>query len=121
MKKVLKSNREIAEYIESHSSYSVDTLLIEECFFGCEAILKEVDISSLLLDNEDHHILDEEKQEKYNKMKSEEAPPIVVEKGVIRDGHHRVRAAKYQNKQTIMAYVVVEKKIIDKIEKKRYI
>ena len=108
MKQELKSSKEIAEYIQVHSNYDVDQQLIEEYFFGCRAELKEIELNSIILDNENYHIQDKNKQEKYNKMNSTEAPPIVVEKGLVKDGHHRVRAAKYQNRKTIMAYVIVE-------------
>ena len=109
MKKKLNSGREIAQYIEECSENVVDFQMIEEYFFNCEAELREVNIDSLLSDSDDHNLEDLEKQNKYNKMDIKDAPPIVVEQGIIKDGHHRVRSAKHQNKQTIMAYVVMEK------------
>ena len=40
-------------------------------------------------------------------MKSE-IPPIVIENNKIVDGHHRVRAAIFNQKETILAYCIQE-------------
>lgn len=107
MKSVLENNKEIADYIQENSTSHVDYGLILDYFINCKAILKEVNINDLVFDNEDNHIQCERKQEFYNKMKSE-IPPIVIENNKIIDGHHRVRAAIFNKKETILAYCIDE-------------
>ena len=107
MKSILENNKEIADYIQENSTSHVDYCLILDYFINCKAILKEVNISDLVFDNEDNHIQCNVKQESYNKMKSE-IPPIVIENNKIVDGHHRVRAAIFNQKETILAYCIQE-------------
>mgnify|MGYP001379322342 CR=1 FL=1 len=107
MKSVLKTNKEIADYIEENSSEFIDYNLILDYFINCKAILKEVNIRDLKFDNQDHHIKCKQKQESYNNMNSE-PPPIVIENNKIIDGHHRVRAAIYNQKEKILAYCIEE-------------
>lgn len=107
MKSILENNKEIADYIQENSPSHVDYDLILDYFTNCKAILKEMNINDLVFDNEDNHIQCEIKQESYNKMKSE-IPPIVIENNKIVDGHHRVRAAIFNKKETILAYCIQE-------------
>lgn len=107
MKPVLETNKEIADYIQENSTSHVDYGLILDYFINCKAILKEININDLVFDNEDNHIQCDTKQESYNKMKSE-IPPIVIENNKIVDGHHRVRAAIFNQKETILAYFIQE-------------
>ena len=63
-KTILKDNFEIAEYIETTSVCTVDSRLIEEYFFGCFAILKEVSIELLQISDEDCHLINTKKKKK---------------------------------------------------------
>lgn len=107
MKQTLEDNIEIADYIAECSLEEVDREIIEENYRGCFAVLKEVEISSLVMGLEDNHLIDNQKQLRYNKM-TKEIPPIVIKGSKVIDGHHRVRALISKNIKTIMAYVVQE-------------
>lgn len=109
MNPIFKDSKEIAEYIFENSIGDIDQELIEEQFRDCQASLREVEIKDLKFANQDNHILSEKKQKSYNKKPAENAPPIVIEKNVIIDGHHRVRAAIFQNKTKILAYCIEDK------------
>ena len=109
MKQTLKDNFEIADYIQSVSSGEVDREQIVATFWGARAELRRVSVASLEMNSEKNHAEDSVKQKNYNKMDVSEAPPILVdlEDNIIYDGHHRVRAAIYQEAESIMAYVIV--------------
>jgi hypothetical protein len=107
-KPVLKDAYEIADYIQETSPQDVDCGLIVDFFMGTKAILKEVPIDSISPDkDQDHHIKSNKKLKKYKSMTTN-PPPIMVEDGIIRDGHHRFEVAKYQGKKTILIYDIVE-------------
>ena len=76
--KRLNNEYEIADYIEDQSVQYVDKEFMEEYFKGSYAILKEVPVSSLKFDDEDHNIKVQKKLRKYEKMDVTTIPPLVV-------------------------------------------
>lgn len=93
-KKLLKDNFEIAQYISHISTNEIDIEVAEEYFFGCFAVLKEVEVDHLKTDNEDHHLPNKKKKRKYQSQPLETMPPLVIENFIIIDGHHRYKALK---------------------------
>lgn len=104
----LKDAQEIADYIISHSDYDIDEEFVRERFWGTKAVLKKVSIHDLKQGDEDHHIRDAEKEDRYFTMPHETVPPLVVEDGEIIDGNHRYRVAFERNQPEIYIYDVVE-------------
>lgn len=96
----------IANYIAELSDYDVDTEFVAEVFEDCCAVLAEVPVANLIEGDADHNIPDKKKQVRYNKLLADTMPPILVEDGVIQDGHHRYRAALVRGESTILCYVV---------------
>lgn len=103
--KVLRDNREIASYV-SELDPRVDEEMIEEHYFGCHAVLKLIPIESVKEGPPDSNIRSASKEKKFAKMDLAKQPPILVEDGMIRDGHHRYRVAKAAGATDILAYVI---------------
>lgn len=105
---VLKDRWAIADYIESVASAYVDNEYIAEHFRGCRAVLKRVPIAQIEPSDEDHNIPSKAKERRYAKMDPATMPPIVIEDGVIQDGHHRYRVAQKLGMTEMLCYVVEE-------------
>ena len=105
---VLKDGWEIADYIERMSPIEVDEEMIAEHFRGCHATLRMVPISQITPDDENGNIPSKKRQAKYMKMDPKTMPPIVIEDGVIQDGHHRYRVALALGLTEVLCYVVEE-------------
>lgn len=103
--KVLRDNREIASYIADLDP-RVDEEMIEEHYHGCHAVLKVVPIESVKEGPADSNLRSASKEKKFAKMDLAKQPPILVEDGMIRDGHHRYRVAKAAGATDILAYVI---------------
>jgi len=104
---VLRDAQEITNWIEETSSEYVDAEVIEEYFAGCKAVLKRVPVDSIRPGNDEHHMRDPKKENRYFKMKGD-MPPIVVRDGVIEDGNHRYRVALRKGMREIWVYEVVD-------------
>jgi len=109
--KILRSAKEISDYISSQSSNYVDKEVIEEYFSGCQAVLEELPLESIREGNPEANIRDKRKERKYTKLDIATMPPIVVENGIIQDGNHRFRVAKAKGLNKILCYVVKEEEI----------
>lgn len=100
MKNYLSSSEEILEYLmnldDNMDEDSVRSYLEESG--PVHAYLRVIQIEDLDLGPEDNHLEDNRKQSRYNKFKTEAPPILVEENGHVIDGHHRVRAAKFQKK-----------------------
>ncbi len=104
---VLEGSREIAGYVAGLDD-DADEELVLEMFRGCRATLQRVAIGSLEEGPRDAHVRNVAKERRYARKPLASMPPILVEDGVIQDGHHRFRVAKAQGAKEIMAYVVTE-------------
>jgi hypothetical protein len=104
----LPDGRAIAQYIASIASGYVDEEMMEEYYRGAKAILSEVPIASLQEGPEAGNIPSKSKLRRYQKMRLETMPPLVVQDGAIEDGNHRYRAAKASGAETVWCYVVVD-------------
>lgn len=96
----------IAAYVETYSSDDVSTEMIEEQFSGCCAKLELVPISAIREGDADSNIGCKKKQKKYDGLPAETMPPILIEDGVIQDGHHRYRSAVARGSVEMWCYVV---------------
>lgn len=103
--KVLEDNRAIAEYIGGLDE-RVDQEMVEEHFFGAHAALTLLPIESVKEGNPDGNMRSAAKEKRFAKMDLGTQPPIVVDNGVIADGHHRFRVAKAAGATDILAYVI---------------
>ena len=103
--KVLPDARAVARYI-SDLDPRVDEEMIEEHFFGCHAVLKLLPVEGISEGPEDSNIRSVSKEKAFSKMDLAKQPPIIVEDGVIRDGHHRFRVAKSKGATDVLAYVI---------------
>lgn len=106
-KKILKDADEITSFIIETSPNSIDEEFVFDYFFGCKAILKNVDIGSLQKKDKNHHIQLKEKEKRYQKLPIETMPPIIVEDGKILDGNHRLRIALKKGMKKIIIYDVI--------------
>lgn len=111
MKNYLASAEEILDYL-----MSLDDQMDEDSIRAyleesgpVHAYLRVLLIEDLQEGPSDNHLEDDQKQSQYNKLKTDAPPILVEEKGQVIDGHHRVRAAKFQKKNEILAYVLSEK------------
>lgn len=103
----LSDSRAIAEYIDSNSSSFIDIERIEDEYRGCRAVLKIVNLAQLSQGHPDGNIKQSSKQTRFDKMKIENQPPIVIDGDVVIDGNHRLRSATRAKKSTIKAYVII--------------
>jgi hypothetical protein len=86
----LNNGDEIADYIETWAGYPVDNEFVSERFRDHHAELKRNPAN----------------ERKYQRMSVKTIPPILVEDGVIVDGHHRFRSAQKRGLTHMWAYVV---------------
>lgn len=105
---ILKDRWAIADYIERMSPIEVDEEMIAEHFRGCHATLRMVPIAQIKADDENGNIPSKSRQAKYMKMDPKNMPPLVIEDGVIQDGHHRYRVAIALGLTQVLCYVVEE-------------
>ncbi len=106
-KEVLKDAAEITNFIIETSPTDVDEELVFEYFFGCKAILKNVEIDTLQIEDTNHHIQVKAKEKRYQKLPIETTPPIIVEDGKVIDGNHRLRIAQKRGLRRIIAYDII--------------
>jgi hypothetical protein len=88
---LLPDAQAIAEYISSQTPYEICEEQIEEQYFGSAARLQWIALSSISLENQEHHEIDPKRQAKCEKRNVATMPPFLVEDGVMQDGHHRIR------------------------------
>jgi hypothetical protein len=102
----LADSREIADYVQNHSTYDVDYELIDEIYRGMHAVLRKVPLLQIDPGHADSNISDPAKTKRYMKMDPATMPPILIEDGVVVDGHHRYRVAKKLGLTEIWCYVI---------------
>lgn len=105
-KKELSDSDEITDFIVEFSVGFVDEELIRDYFFNCRAILKRVPINCLKAGMSDHHIYEKKKEAKYTKLSQATMPPLIVEKGKVLDGNHRLRVARKKGQKEIAIYEI---------------
>jgi hypothetical protein len=105
---LLPDAQSIAEYISSQTPYEICEEQIEEQYFGSAARLQWVALSSISLENQEHHEIDPKRQAKCDKSNVETMPPFLVEDGVMQDGHHRIRTLLAKGITHHWVYVVEE-------------
>ena len=96
----------IAEYVAELSPYEVSEEQIEEMFRGCVASLRWRPLGSLILENEDYHLSDPERQRACDSGAPETMPPLLVEDNVLQDGYHRLRALRSRGATHYWAYEI---------------
>jgi len=110
-KPILENAEEITDFIITYTSYSIDEEFVQEYFFGCKAFLRKVSILDLREEDENQHIKDEVKERRYEKLPIESMPPLIVEDGIVKDGHHRYRVAKKKDIKEMIIYDIVSAEI----------
>lgn len=111
----LASPLEIAEHIEDTSSGYVDIEFVESYFEQRGAVLTWLPMNEIRPGPEDANIPSARKEAAYLKRRAETSPPIVIENGIISDGHHRYRASLKNNVPGMWAYVVVDENMVDEL------
>jgi hypothetical protein len=102
----LADEHAIADYIEKHASDDVDHGLIVDHFRGTRAVLRKVALAEIKPGHPDANVGDPAKTKRYMKMDPATMPPILIEDGVVVDGHHRYRVAKKLGLTEIWCYVI---------------
>jgi hypothetical protein len=102
----LNNGDEIADYIESWAGYPVDNEFVSERFRDCHAELRLLPIAEIKPGWQGANVRNPANERKYQRMSVKTIPPIIVEDGVIVDGHHRFRAAQKRGLTHLWAYVV---------------
>lgn len=103
----LAEDRDIADYIETWATYEVDPEFVEEQFRGERAELRLMPISGLIEGGRDHNLQSPANERKYQRMKLETMPPLLVRDGKVLDGNHRLRACKKRGLTHVWCYDVV--------------
>lgn len=106
----------IAAYVEATTPGEVDVEFVEECFRGAAAYLRRVRVEDLRPGDRSSHLEVLGRARLYASLPAEGRPPIVVEAGEVRDGHHRLRDAIRRGETDILAYEVVD---ADQLERHR--
>jgi hypothetical protein len=104
----LPDARALAAYIDTWSSGFVDTERIEENYFGAGARLELVPIDQIKPGPDEVNVPNAKKEARYAKLPLETMPPLVIENGIVEDGHHRLRVAKAKGATAVWCYVVVD-------------
>lgn len=111
-KTTLSNSEEIADYMLEFAVNYIDEELIREYFFNCKAILKIVSVDDLQEGEKTQNIRSTYRERIYKKLPIETIPPLIVEKGVVLDGNHRLRVAKKCGIKEISIYDIVEDETI---------
>lgn len=102
----LKNGDEIADYIETWAGYPVDNEFVSERFRDHHAELKLLPITEIKPGWQGANVRNPANERKYQRMSVKTIPPILVQDGVIVDGHHRFRSAQKRGLTHLWAYVV---------------
>ena len=102
----LNNGDEIADYIETWAGYPVDNEFVSERFRDYHAELRLLPIAEIRPGWQGANVRNPANERKYQRMSVKTIPPILVEDGVIVDGHHRFRAAQKRGLTHLWAYVV---------------
>ncbi len=105
---LLFNAREIANYIAMQSPDFIDHELVEESFHGAGAHLRWMPLADLTMGPTSGHMQVPERTLQYAQLPPGTRPPIVVEDGLVQDGHHRVRDALARGEHRILSYEVVD-------------
>lgn len=105
---MLSDEVEIARHVESLSPYDISTEDVEEAFRGCCARLRWVAIDTLITGDDDYNIAQPERQAECDRLPQGTMPPLVVESGQVKDGHHRLRTMRARNVAHCWVYDVEE-------------
>lgn len=98
--------QEIADFVETYSTYPVDNEFIYEMYSGSHAELKLVPVAELTEGGRDHNQQSPKNEAKYEKMNLKTMPPLLVENGEVKDGNHRLRASQKRGLTHMWCYVV---------------
>jgi hypothetical protein len=104
----LEDNEAIADYIAELSPSYIDRELCAENFRGCRAILRLVPIQEINPAHTDAHERFPHREAEYAALDLATMPPLLLDHGVIEDGHHRYRVAKAKGASHLWCYEIVE-------------
>lgn len=104
----LHDARDIADYIETWATYEVDPEFVEEQFRGQHAELRLLPIAELREGGRDHNLQSPANERKYQRMRLETLPPLLVRDGEVLDGNHRLRACKKRGLTHVWCYAVMD-------------
>lgn len=104
--RTLKDGQQIAEYMESMSAEGVDRQQIEDRFVSSRARLQLVPTHSFTTTITPLDARSVAPLPRFAKLLPATRPPILIENGVVVDGNHRVRDARYRAEKYLWAYVV---------------
>jgi hypothetical protein len=99
----LDSGREIAKFIVWLDP-DYDEEAVADAYDGCTAVLQRLPAAAL--STEDYHQPFAYKHQRYAKLPSETAPPLLVRDGIIIDGNHRFRVGLQKGQTHFLCYVI---------------
>lgn len=103
---LLKDQYAIAEYITGYAPYEIDEEMIEELYHGSRAKLTWIELSTLVLINDDHHLPSKSRQKKIDRLPVLTMPPLFVADSRLEDGYHRLRKLLAEGISHHWAYIV---------------
>ena len=105
--KYLNSPTDIRDFIVAYSTDQVDEELLLEYLSNCKGILKKISPYAIKFGKQNYHVRDKRKELQYIKLPSRTIPPLIVEKGIVVDGNHRLRIARRLKLKEIYIYDII--------------
>lgn len=105
---LLNDQYAIAEYISSYAPYEIEEEMVEELYHGCRAKLAWIELSTLILSNDDNHLSCEDRQREVDSLPVATMPPLFVADSRLEDGYHRLRKLISDGQTHHWAYIVEE-------------
>lgn len=100
----LKDENHIENYLQNLSSYPINKKKLHVILHNTYAVLKTVPIDSIKEGPRKKNRRHPWKEVKYMHMPVDTMPPVMVWKGTVIDGNHRLRVMKKKGEKTIRAY-----------------
>lgn len=115
---IFADNRALAAYIEELSPDGTDREFVEEYFHGAGAVLRLIPVEEIAPGDQVTNIASQSKQDAYWSMPADTYPPIIVENGIINDGHHRFRNVLRRGDTHCWCYDVIDAEFVPKQDAK---
>lgn len=105
---MLGDARAIARHVVDLSPDEVDGRMVEDAYVGSRARLVWVPMQDLIPGPPDANVPRISRERAYARMHVGSTPPILVDDGIIKDGHHRHRVAIARGDAGMWCYVIEE-------------
>lgn len=101
---------DIAAFIQTFAAEDVDEDAIRDLYHHTYAVLKLMPIAQLKEGGRNSNLRSAENEARYKKMDLRTLPPLLVDKGNVVDGNHRLRAGKKRGLTHMWCYVIEDAK-----------